>query len=620
MNVKLLTTITLLCFSVAWPVSGYTQLSIGDIAANVLPSIVVIEGDSSIGSGVLIDSSGVIATNFHVIEDSSAIRIVLEQGDTYSDVSVIDFDINRDIAILKVAGFDLPIAPLGNSNSVGVGDDVVVMGSPRGFDQTVTRGIVSAIRESGEGYTLFQTDAAISPGSSGGGMFDEAGNLIGITVSYIEDAQNVNFVIPINYVRGMLIDEPKYSWGEFLETTDNQNRADNSNVTTNIAGIDFGDNTSQWANDGECDDPRFEGVGMATTAIDDDLRSDATDCSEAYQDGSIALIRDFSLNSNAETALFSSLDELFNQFNASALDYQFERNDDDVWVMQSEENVVIAAAEEFGMVTTVLFTGLTRDDIKNDLAVKLLEANYQITYAKIILMDDDITIVHEAEIDGLTVQNYGYVLAEMASALVDIHELFSLPEDLTSEIEVVRTNGNEQPSTDNTNDSSSPSSLAPNKPSLLEDAIIRLYPKKGFLDERFSVKFDQSRWELDADNTVSIDDDFQYVSVGENAWIRIIAEEPELSYEYMRDVIVANAQNADPNAKLTETGFRDVNNIRVMWATVDARVSNIPITYFYHIYTGIEGTVQIISFSARNLFESRIGLVEEVVSSFIIQP
>jgi hypothetical protein len=382
MNVKLLTTITLLCFSVAWPVSGYTQLSIGDIAANVLPSIVVIEGDSSIGSGVLIDSSGVIATNFHVIEDSSAIRIVLEQGDTYSDVSVIDFDINRDIAILKVAGFDLPIAPLGNSNSVGVGDDVVVMGSPRGFDQTVTRGIVSAIRESGEGYTLFQTDAAISPGSSGGGMFDEAGNLIGITVSYIEDAQNVNFVIPINYVRGMLIDEPKYSWGEFLETTDNQNRADNSNVTTNIAGIDFGDNTSQWANDGECDDPRFEGVGMATTAIDDDLRSDATDCSEAYQDGSIALIRDFSLNSNAETALFSSLDELFNQFNASALDYQFERNDDDVWVMQSEENVVIAAAEEFGMVTTVLFTGLTRDDIKNDLAVKLLEANYQITYAK----------------------------------------------------------------------------------------------------------------------------------------------------------------------------------------------------------------------------------------------
>ena len=194
---KLLTTITVLCVFSSWHIVGYAQFSVGDIAADVLPSIVVIEPDAGVGSGVLIDSSGVIATNFHVIEDSSAISIVLDQGDIYSDVSVIDFDINRDIAILKIKGFDLPAAPLGNSNSVRVGDDVVVMGAPQGFEQTVTRGIVSAIRDPDDGYTLFQTDAAISPGSSGGGMFDEEGNLIGITVSYIEGAQNINFVIPI---------------------------------------------------------------------------------------------------------------------------------------------------------------------------------------------------------------------------------------------------------------------------------------------------------------------------------------------------------------------------------------------------------------------------------------
>ena len=73
--------------------------------------------------------------------------------------------------------------------------------------------------------------------------------------------------------------------------------------TACAATIDFGDNSSQWANDGECDDPRFEGVGMATATNDDDLRSDATDCSEAFQNGSVALIRDLPLDSNAEISI-----------------------------------------------------------------------------------------------------------------------------------------------------------------------------------------------------------------------------------------------------------------------------------------------------------------------------
>ena len=193
------------------------KIDIGDIAESALPAIVVIKTPTSEGSGVIIDKSGVVVTNFHVVRDTNSISVKLSNGDSFDAVSIIDYDQNKDIVLLKLKGFDLPFVQMGNSNSVEVGDDVVVMGAPRGFDQSVTKGIVSAIRDSGSGYRLIQTDAAISPGSSGGGMFDDVGNLVGISVAYIEDAQNINFVIPINYIQGMFSITPQYTLAEFLE-------------------------------------------------------------------------------------------------------------------------------------------------------------------------------------------------------------------------------------------------------------------------------------------------------------------------------------------------------------------------------------------------------------------
>ena len=110
---------------------------------------------------------------------------------------------NGKISSLKIKAFGLTAAPFGNSDQISVGDNVIVVGSPSGLDQTVSSGVVSAIRDSGEGYRLFQTSAAASPGSSGGGMFDGLGRLVGIVSSKLTAGENLNFAIPVNYVRGL---------------------------------------------------------------------------------------------------------------------------------------------------------------------------------------------------------------------------------------------------------------------------------------------------------------------------------------------------------------------------------------------------------------------------------
>ena len=180
-------------------------------------SIVVIETDTGQGSGVILESSGVIVTNLHVIEDASDISVRIHTNERYEDVGVIDVDEVKDLAILKVKGFDLPTAVLGNSNSVKSGQDVFAIGAPRGLEQTVSRGIVSAVRVMDGGFKSIQTDAAISPGSSGGGLFNGASELIAILAAYRGDGQNLNFAIPVNYVRGMMGQPVKYTEAEFVD-------------------------------------------------------------------------------------------------------------------------------------------------------------------------------------------------------------------------------------------------------------------------------------------------------------------------------------------------------------------------------------------------------------------
>ena len=171
------------------------------------PSIVVVlsEGtraeDGSLGSGVIIAPRDVV-TNCHVLEKAS--RIVVVQGGVQRRARLRFEDIARDLCQIRLDdGFPngKPVEKLVPSSQLEVGQPVFAVGSPRGLEHTLTRGIVSALRETKNKTSwLIQTDAAISPGSSGGGLFDQEARLIGITTLIAKDSQGLNFAIPSEWI------------------------------------------------------------------------------------------------------------------------------------------------------------------------------------------------------------------------------------------------------------------------------------------------------------------------------------------------------------------------------------------------------------------------------------
>lgn len=183
---------------------GRARLSTADIARRARASVVTIVTPTKQGSGVVVDPGGLVVTNLHVVRGASTLTVKFENGDTYSEAEVVDVDERKDLVVLKLKAFGLSAAALGNSDRVQAGDRVVLVGSPKGLELTVSDGIVSAVRDSGEGYRLLQTSAAASPGSSGGGMFNDAGELIGIVSAKMSEGENLNFALPINYARGLL--------------------------------------------------------------------------------------------------------------------------------------------------------------------------------------------------------------------------------------------------------------------------------------------------------------------------------------------------------------------------------------------------------------------------------
>ena len=160
------------------------------------------------GSGFVIDPSGYILTNNHVIESASAILVRLQNRREYP-ATVVGTDPNTDIALLKIEPSEpLAAAPLGDSDGLHVGDWVVAIGSPLGLDFTVTAGIVSALGrrevhpDGRELYENFiQTDASINPGNSGGPLINLRGEVIGINTAVNRIGQGIGFAIPVNMVK-----------------------------------------------------------------------------------------------------------------------------------------------------------------------------------------------------------------------------------------------------------------------------------------------------------------------------------------------------------------------------------------------------------------------------------
>jgi Do/DeqQ family serine protease len=160
-----------------------------------------------LGSGVIIDASGIIVTNDHVIRGASAIHVVLADGRTL-EADVLGSDSTNDLAVLRISAKEpLPTAKLGTSSDLMIGETVVAIGSPFGLAKTVTSGVVSATgrtfrAEDGTIYNDFvQTDAAINPGNSGGPLLNVDGEIIGINTAIFASAQGIGFAIPADKVR-----------------------------------------------------------------------------------------------------------------------------------------------------------------------------------------------------------------------------------------------------------------------------------------------------------------------------------------------------------------------------------------------------------------------------------
>jgi serine protease DegS len=167
--------------------------------------------ERSLGSGVIVDAMGTIVTNQHVIAGADSIRVQLADG-RIADATIVGQDPDTDIAILDLKIGDLPIMPMGRSDTLRVGDIVLAIGNPYGIGQTVTQGIVSATGRGQLGLATFenfiQTDAAINLGNSGGALIDAHGDLVGINTAVLNrnygGPEGIGFAIPVNLVRGVM--------------------------------------------------------------------------------------------------------------------------------------------------------------------------------------------------------------------------------------------------------------------------------------------------------------------------------------------------------------------------------------------------------------------------------
>ncbi len=203
-----------------------------DIVQRSSPAIVRIEaGTEKVGTGFILDKVGLIATNLHVIAGESVIKVRLYDGSQYAVLQVAGLDPERDLAVLRIQpNKELPILKLGDSDAVTAGDQIVTIGNPLGvFDYSVTEGLISQVRpvcgradiaaqRCTQELTVLQISAAISPGSSGGPLFNQSGEVVGVTTA-ITAGQNLNFAVPGNYLKALITQRSTLSLAEFAKVT-----------------------------------------------------------------------------------------------------------------------------------------------------------------------------------------------------------------------------------------------------------------------------------------------------------------------------------------------------------------------------------------------------------------
>lgn len=185
------------------------QLTPPEIARTSFPSVVLIVTEDANGKP-LTQGTGffvrpdVIATNFHVIKGATRIYVrIVGQAKEYNTTTVIDVDRDTDLALVKVSGIKARPLPLGISRRIAAGDTAYALGNPKGFEGTISSGLVSGVRRDGT-VRLLQFDAAISPGSSGGPVLDDRGEVIGVASLFFRESQNLNFAVHVSHLADLL--------------------------------------------------------------------------------------------------------------------------------------------------------------------------------------------------------------------------------------------------------------------------------------------------------------------------------------------------------------------------------------------------------------------------------
>ena len=206
------------------PTETSCNLSAPDIYANASPAVVLIRTrsinpykltdrvESALGSGFVFDKSGLILTNSHVVFGAQLISVAFNDGRTVA-AEIVGLDPIFDLAVLHIAvptDTVLPALTLENSSPVRVGDDVIAIGNPLGLNQTLTRGVVSALNRVlpetpfSTSRPMIQTDTSINPGNSGGPLIDRCGRVVGINTSIIPGARGIGFAVPSELILEVL--------------------------------------------------------------------------------------------------------------------------------------------------------------------------------------------------------------------------------------------------------------------------------------------------------------------------------------------------------------------------------------------------------------------------------
>jgi hypothetical protein len=197
--------------------TGPIKLTPVEIAERATPSIVSIRTPDGFGTGFVVKENGWIVTNLHVVASAERALVALPDRKIFPVLEVINASPPHDLVILRIDAKGLPVLQLGKTSGLRAGEPVVAIGHPLGLSDTVSNGLLSAVRKI-DNLVVLQVSAPIAPGSSGGPIFNEQGEVIGVATAILAGGQNLNLGLPADYVQALMDHPEPMSFEKFAST------------------------------------------------------------------------------------------------------------------------------------------------------------------------------------------------------------------------------------------------------------------------------------------------------------------------------------------------------------------------------------------------------------------